>query len=156
MKPGPEHEQFGAWQRYFAVEANNRAWRLADRYTGPSDDDALLDAAHAAAWHWQAIGTVQHHMRATMLLAHVHALRGDGELATHYAKRMRDYFVAAETTEAWELALTHVIYANAARVSGVRGEYVDEYAKAQAAFAEVQDQEERQILAGTFAQVPGP
>ena len=54
------------------------------------------------------------------------------------------------------ITLTHVIYANAARVSGRQAEYVDAYAKAQAAFAEVQDQEERQILTATFAQVPGP
>ena len=156
MKPGPEHEDFAAWHRHFGVEANNRAWRLADQRSGTADDDELLNAAHAAAWHWQAIGKEQHHMRATMLLAHVHALRGDGALALQYATRMRDFFVAAGNTEAWELALAHAIHANAARLSGRRADYVDSYGKAQAALAEVHNQEERDILACTFAHIPAP
>ena len=66
------------WHKRFTVETNNRAWDLAIQPRTPAQDREMLDAAHASAWHWSAIGTELNRMRATMLLAEVHAVLGHG------------------------------------------------------------------------------
>jgi hypothetical protein len=146
-----------AWHRHFAMEANNRAWSLAEL---PQRDAAaereMLDVAHASAWHWAAIGNELHRMRYTMLLAQVHALVGDGERAIVYATPMRDFFVARDDTPDWELAFAHAIYANAARVAGQRDAYIAAYAQAAQALDAIADTQDREIVARTFRQVPAP
>ena len=54
--------------KYFAVECNNRAWRLSESpRRSPGDDREMLDAAHAAAFHWSKVGTEVHAARAVLL-----------------------------------------------------------------------------------------
>ena len=68
--PGtPTAEELHDRHRYFAVECNNRAWDLAAKPRTAAEDDEMLNAAHAAAYHWRAVGTDLHAMRARMLLA---------------------------------------------------------------------------------------
>ncbi len=98
-----------SWHRHFAAQANNRAWNLAEARGDAMLDHDLLNAAHAAAWHWSVVGTELHHMRATMLLAHVHALLGHGRTAWGYAESMRRAFLAWPETPDWELAFVHAI-----------------------------------------------
>lgn len=63
------------WHRAFAMTANDRAWTLAEQTARTAaEDEEMLNTAHAAAYHWNAIGTELHHMRAKMLLAQVHAI----------------------------------------------------------------------------------
>jgi hypothetical protein len=54
----PEH-----WQRYFAIEFNNRAWSLTTRPRSADEDREMLNTAHASALHWNAIGTELNRMR---------------------------------------------------------------------------------------------
>src|SRR5262245_57182063 len=105
------------WHRYFAMQANNRAWELSVRERTPAEDREMLDAAHASAWHWAQVGTELNRMRATMLLAEVHALAGDGARALAHAREMRAYFLANETPE-WEIAFTHAVTAHCAAKAG--------------------------------------
>jgi hypothetical protein len=49
-----------------------------------AEDQEMLNAAHASAWHWAGVGTELNRMRATMLLAEVHALLGLGQSALAY------------------------------------------------------------------------
>jgi hypothetical protein len=76
----------------------------------------MQDAAHASAWHWAAVGNELNRMRATMLLAEVHALLGHGATALAYAREMRGYFLAADAPD-WELAFTHAVHAHAAHAA---------------------------------------
>ena len=115
----------------------------------------MLHAAHGSAWHWSKVGTDLHHMRATMCLAEVHALLGHGAIALAYAQVMRSFFLARETDD-WELALTHAIYAHAAAVAGRSEEHRAAYAAASTALAAIADEEDRVIVAQTFAHVPRP
>ncbi|HEY3564173.1 MAG TPA: hypothetical protein VGL96_04150, partial [Casimicrobiaceae bacterium] len=85
----PEGIDPESWHRFFGSTANNRAWTLAEMPSHEVDRDELLNAAHAAAWHWQQIGTELHRMRACMLLAQAHARAGLGSSALAYAERMR-------------------------------------------------------------------
>src|SRR6266496_46965 len=117
MARSPEDTDLVSWHRHFAMEANNRAWQLSIEPRDPVRDREMLDAAHASAWHWQVAGTKLNHMRATMLLAEVHALLGHGRTALAYAREMREYFVHKADTPDWETAFAHAVYAHAAHAA---------------------------------------
>ena len=156
MQQAPEASDPQGWHKQFAAAANNRAWDLAVLTRTPAQDQEMLDAAHASAWHWRAVGTVQHRMRATMLLAEVHALLGLGKSALRHAQEMRSYFLNESDTPDWELAFTHAIYAHAACAAGEHELHRQTYAQAQAAIKAIADDEDRSIVAQTFEQVPPP
>ena len=143
------------WHKRFAAEANNRAWELSVLERTAEQDLEMLDAAHASAWHWSAIGTELNRMRSTMLLAEVHALLGFGASALHYAEEMRTYFVGRETDD-WELAFTHVIHAHAASAAGAVETHRLAYQAAKIALNAIADAEDRAIVNKTFSQVPLP
>ena len=143
------------WHERFAMACNNRAWELAVQRRTASEDREMLDAAHASAWHWGRIGTELNRMRATMLLAEVHALLGMGPSALALAEEMRGYFVAHECAD-WELAFTHAIHAHAAHAAGRLAEYREAHGKAAAALHAIAGEEDRKIVAQTFDQIPRP
>ena len=156
MPNQPEDTKPESWHRFFAVAANNQAWQLAEDYAAEAGAAELLNAAHAAAFHWQAVGTELHNMRAKMLLAQAHALVGHGRRALAYAQEVRSYFLAKPDTPDWELAFVHAIHAHAAAVAGETQQHAQSYAAAAAAMEVIADAEDRNIVAKTFRQVPAP
>ena len=74
--------------RWFAVEFNNRAWDLIEKEGRTADEtQAMIHAAHAAACHWQAIGTSLNAQRAEGLLATAYLKAGRAEPALRHAQR---------------------------------------------------------------------
>ena len=111
MSQQQSESERAAWHKRFAAECNNRAWELTTAARGAPEDREMLDVAHASAWHWGKVGSELNRMRATMLLAEVHALLGMGERALANAEEMRTYFLAHESPD-WEIAFAHAIYAH--------------------------------------------
>lgn len=155
MPHPPDDADPDRWHRYFAMEANNRAWALAAQARSPDEDREMLSAAHAAAHHWFIVGQKIHNMRAAMLLAEVHALLGFGATAQAWAVEVRDYFAARDTAD-WEMAFAHTIVAHAAAVAGDTPLHKAAYGQAAAALDVIADAEDRRIVALTFDQVPKP
>ena len=151
----PEDNDTNSWHRYFAMECNNRAWQLAVQSRTGEEDLEMLNAAHAAALHWQVIGTEMNTMRATILLAEVQALLGFGVSAFRYAEDMRHYFLDGDTPD-WEIAFTHAIHAHAAAVAGEVDHHRASYHAARQAIDAIVDDEDRAIVLQTFDQVPAP
>jgi hypothetical protein len=145
-----------SWHRFFGSSANNSAWALAELPSEELDRRALLDAAHAAAWHWQAIGTELHRMRALMLLALAHARCGLGTTALAYADEMRSFFLAAPGSPDWEVAFAHAVHAHAASAAGAATQHAHSYAQAVRAVAAISDQEDKAIVERVFRNVPAP
>lgn len=144
------------WHRYFAIECNNRAWSLATQTSRTSDEvAAMLDAAHAASFHWQVVGTELNHLRAKLLLAEAHALAGFGQSAFTIAEDVRSSFLGRES-DAWEVALVYAIHAHAAAVAGMPQAHRASHAAAADALATIADDENRRIVLLTFAHVPAP
>lgn len=152
----PEDTNPGSWHRYFAMECNNRAWDLAGQ-PARSEDEAseMLNAAHAAAWHWKIVGTDLNWMRASTVLAEVHALMGFGQSALRLSGQVRTYFLSRETDD-WEIAFVHTIHAHAALVAGDQLTYRNSYHDAIQAIEAIADDEDRKIVLQTFKQVPKP
>jgi hypothetical protein len=153
MSQQPDEAQ--AWHKRFAMQCNNSAWDLSTTERTPQQDQEMLDAAHASAWHWAKVGTELNRMRAAMCLAEVYALLGDGGLALAYAQEMRAYFLGHDTPD-WELAFTHAIHAHAAAAAGRGDEHRASYEAARLAIAAIADEEDRAIVLKTFSQVPAP
>ena len=152
----PENTTPESWHRFFAATANNSAWALAERPARDVDLRELLNAAHASAWHWQAVGNELNRMRALMLLAQAHAVAGLGKTALAYADEMRSYFLAAPKTPDWELAFVHAIHAHAASAAGSAEQHARSYAEAAKAVAAIVDAEDKEIVERTFRHVPAP
>jgi hypothetical protein len=158
--PAPTDTDPSAWHRHFASQANNRAWDLAESRGDASHDAEMLAAAHAAAWHWNAVGTDLHRLRATMLLALVNALAGHGATALAQAEAVREGFLPQgqprEGTPDWELAFVHAILALAAHAAGRGDLHAAAWARAQHAIEAIADPEDRAIVLKTWARVPAP
>jgi hypothetical protein len=149
-------EELAKWNRWFAVECNNRAWRLSEASTRTaSENDEMLDCAHAAALHWGKVGTELQRARSTMLLAHVHALLGFGPSAMNFAKVSFDY-VCSHESPAWEVAFAHAVLANAAAAAHDRENHVKHHAIAQSLGNVLPNAEERAIFNATFRVIPVP
>jgi hypothetical protein len=149
-------EEATAWHRRFAAAANNRAWDLSEQQTRkPAEDEEMLNAAHASAWHWAKAGNELNRMRATMLLAEVHALLGFGHSAMAYAEEMRTYFLGVQSP-ASEVAFVHAVHAHAASAAGETEKHRASYGLALAAIEAVSNEEEQRIVARTFSRVPKP
>jgi hypothetical protein len=154
MAKPPETTDPQNWHRFFGASANNAAWQFAEQAPETVNARELLNAAHTAAWHWEAVGTELNSMRARMLLAHAHAMAGLGRTALQFADEMRAYFLAAPDTPDWELAFVHVVHAAAAHAAGAIAEHAASYAKAQAALAAIADADDRAIVERVFRHVP--
>lgn len=156
MPQTPESTNASDWHRYFAIECNNRAWTLSVKKRSAEEDAEMLDLAHTAAYHWNAVGTEQNTMRAKALLAEVHAAIGNGPIAITYAKSIGDYFIGNKETPDWELALTHVIVAHAAAAAGQGDLHRKHYELASQSIKAIADEEDRAIVNETFVLVPKP
>jgi hypothetical protein len=156
MPKSPEDVKPESWHRYFGASANNRAWDLAECERTQIDIDELLDAAHAAAWHWKVIGNELNRMRALMLLAQAHAVAGLSESAVRYANAMRTYFLSNANTPDWELAFTHVVHAYAMSAAQLHDAHAASYAAATRAVESIKDDEDRKIVERVFRHVPRP
>ena len=156
MAKAPEDTRPETWHRHFAAAANNKAWAMAEMPRSQVDVPALLNAAHASAWHWQVVGNELNQKRALMLVAQAHAVAGLGESALRYSTEMRAYFLAQASTPDWELAFVHAIHANAAHAAGDKAQHRNSYALAESAIKAIADDEDRGIVLRLFAQVPRP
>ncbi|HMF27372.1 MAG TPA: hypothetical protein VKE42_01285, partial [Candidatus Cybelea sp.] len=116
----------------------------------------LLNAAHAAAWHWGHVGNELNRMRALMLLAQAHAQAGLGTSALAYADEMKAYFLASPSTPDWEVAFTHVVHSYSAWAAKATEQHARSYAQALQAVAAIADEEDRAIVERVFRHVPAP
>jgi catechol 2,3-dioxygenase-like lactoylglutathione lyase family enzyme len=74
--------------RWFAAQANNLAWDLVEAAGRSSEEtDRMIQAAHAACFHWHQVGTPLNHLRAQCLLATAYAAAGLPEGAVRHAHR---------------------------------------------------------------------
>jgi hypothetical protein len=148
-------EEATTWHRRFAAAGNNRAWELSVKTRSSAEDQEMLNAAHASAWHWTQVGTELNRMRAFMLLAEVHALLGFGQSALAYADEMRTYFLGIQSPD-WEMAFVHVVHAHAASAAGETDKHRTSYRLAVAALEAISRAEERGAVASTLSHVPRP
>ena len=142
--------------RQHAMECNNLAWALSEStYRTPLQDNEMLDAAHASAYHWARIGTDLNRARARMLLGHVHAALGMTATALVYARESFEY-LAAHNAPDWEIAFAHAVLAHAAFAAGEVDLHRRHFASANELGRAIADPEDREIFFKTFNVIPAP
>lgn len=107
----PTADEINKWHRWNAIECNNFAWDLIEQgEIAEADRDQLLNAAHAARFHWLKVGNAANDIAADHLLAIAHARVGSKELAKAIADRC---LAASEKTElsTWGAAFTQLVAA---------------------------------------------
>jgi hypothetical protein len=143
-----------SWHRRFAVDANNRAWSLAEKTElTPAEERELLYAAYASAHHWSKIGTEEQFARAELLLGQAHARLGQSSLAMKFATGAFTSITSRDAAP-WEIAFAHAVLANAAAASGNWELHREHYETAKELGDTLADPEDRQIFHKTFDLIP--
>jgi hypothetical protein len=154
MSDQPSPEEINRWNRWFAVECNNRAWELSSKpERSPADDNEMVYAAFAAAFHWSKAGRPVNNGRADVTLAHMLSLVEQGNAALFYARRGLEFFEANPVTD-WDIAFAHAEMAFAAAVCGDADLHASHYARARQLGEAIAEEEDRKIFLGEFAKLP--
>jgi hypothetical protein len=106
--------------RWFAVETNNLAWDLLESGTWTdAQSERMIDAAHAAAFHWSEVGTPLNYLRAQTLLTTMYARLGFTDAALRHAAKCRraSESIGAEQTP-WDRACVCAATAEAHALAG--------------------------------------
>jgi hypothetical protein len=151
----PTPEETARFHRYFAVEANNEAWQRTLDDPTERDATAMLNASHAAAYHWAVVGNDLNAFRATLLLAHVHAYCGHGTLAWLYAQKCEEYHRRNQLA-GWEASFALMIAAQAAYADGRHEEHKQLYERAATQIGLIEDPADREIVELTWKSIPVP
>jgi hypothetical protein len=142
-------------QRAVAVRLFNRTWDLLEQTDrDPAADRALLAAALASRLHWEGVGTDENLAAGDWLVSHVACHLGYADLALDFAAAAHERAAALEVPR-WLLASTQEGLARAHAVAG-HPEERDRWADAaRRTLAGVDDPDDREIVEGQLATVPG-
>lgn len=131
--------------KWFAIECNNGAWELASKPDLTTEQKhELLLTAYASVYHWSKVGEPVNVARGEMLLAHVHAIRDEGDIAMRYANSIRSYY-EANAGDPWEWGFVHLELGFAFAILGDKDSAADEFAKVRELIATM-DKEDAEIV----------
>jgi hypothetical protein len=137
----------------FAKQANGQVWKLLmqDNRTA-EEDQRMLAAAFASAYHWSIVGTALHHQRAEWLLAHVHTALGNTSAALDHAQICQELTQAnQELMKDFDLAYAAEGLARAHALAGNSAEAKRLKAEARRLGNLIQNAEDKQIFDGDFS-----
>jgi hypothetical protein len=140
--------------RAFARQTNQRTWALlTDAARTPDDDDAMVTAAYASAYHWAAVGGAVEEARAEWLLSRVHVVVGRLDVAAHHARRSMQVCEDNGIGD-FDLAYAYEAMARVASVSGDRSGTDQWRARATRAGDEIADSEDKALFLTDLADGP--
>jgi hypothetical protein len=143
-------------ERRLASDLFNLVWVLLDTEDRtPSQDDAMVHAAHASRWHWGQVGGPEQQAVGEWQCSRVYSVLGRGEQALHHARRCLelsardgvDDFVVASAHEA--LARAHAVLGD---LDAARAERNAAYAIA----VDLDDDDDRGVIEGDLGTLPIP
>ena len=141
--------------RRLGVDLFNSAWTLIrkDERTR-DDDDELIHAAHASAYHWRHADGArpENRARSEWQISRVYAVLGRGEPAVHHAQRCLDHCLDNGIGD-WDLAFAYEALARAHRVAGDEDAYRRNLDLAREAGAAIADAEDRELLERDLAEL---
>lgn len=142
-------------ERQVAVDLFNGVWRLMETEDRtPAQDDRMPHMAHASRYHWEQAGTAVHLARGEWQCSRVYAVLGRAEPARHHARRVLEICEEHGIGD-WDLAFAHEALARAAAVGGDLDAARRHLADARRAAEQVADPEDRALLDGDLAAIPG-
>ena len=137
--------------RQLGVDLFNEVWRLMETR---EDDERMLHAAHASAYHWGEAPECEpkNRARSEWQVSRVYAVLGRAEPAHHHAQRCLEISEAnPENMEDWDLPFAHEALARAHAVAGNAAESRDHLATARELAVSLADLEDREHLEEALA-----
>jgi hypothetical protein len=135
--------------RRLGVDLYNATWKLLEQKSRlPAEDDEMLNAAHASAYHWsRAEGAgPENAARSHWQLSRVNAVLGRGEAAVYHAERCLEIYTENGIGD-WDLASAYEALARAHRVAGNDAEFRRNLALGKGALEQIADAEDREHIA---------
>lgn len=134
----------------FASQLNGEVWELLDTTDRSSaDDERMLYAAWASAYHWLQAGTAVHHQRAEWMLSRVYTVLGDTPAAIAHARRCLELTETSPGEMApFDLAYACEAIARASALAGDEPEATRYLELAREAGTRIANAEDRQIFEG--------
>jgi hypothetical protein len=139
--------------RTLGVELYNTTWELLEGEAAP---DAVVDTAHASAFHWShaAGATAANLARSQWLCSHVYAVLGRSEPALYHAERCLALVLGApDEMEEFDLPAAYEALARAHAVAGRSEEARRFLALGRAEISTIADAEDREHLESQFASI---
>jgi hypothetical protein len=142
-------------QRKLAANLFNYVWTLLENTDRTlAETDRMIHAAHASTFFWEEVGEPVNRARGEWQISRVYATVGRPEPALHHAARCLAICRGNEIG-GFDLGYAYEAMARANGLGGDRGA-AGEYARlAGEAAAEVEDQEDRELLLSDLATLPG-
>jgi hypothetical protein len=140
--------------RSLGVALFNEVWRLMETR---EDDERMLHATHASAYHWSAAPECEpkNRARSEWQLSRVYAVLGRPEPAVHHAQRCLEICEAdPENMEDWDLAFACEALARAHLVAGDATEARRSEERARMLGKKLADSEDREHLDEALATLP--
>lgn len=141
--------------RRLGVDLFNHTWTLLGKEGRTAlEDDEMLDATHASAYHWSVVGEPENLVRAQWQISRVNAVLGRGEAAVYHGQRCVDHCLEHGIGD-WDLAFAYEALARGHKVSGNRDEYERVLALAREAGAKIAEADDREHFEEDLRELAG-
>jgi DNA-binding transcriptional MerR regulator len=150
-----EPETMDVDHRRLGVDLFNYTWTFLERENRTrEEEDEMLYATHASAYHWlHAEGTrPENRARGEWQIARVYAVLERGEPAIHHAQRCLDHCLENGIGD-WDLAFAYEALARAHKVAGHDEDFRRNLGLAREAGARIADAEDRELLEKDVAEL---
>jgi hypothetical protein len=139
--------------RRLGVELFNHVWTLLEKpERTPAEDDEMVHAAHASAYHWRQVGTPAHFARSEWQCSRVYAVLGRAEPALWHARRCLEFVEEhPDEMEPWDEPFAHEALARAYGAAGDAEAVRRHGERARAGADAVDDDEDRDHLLAALA-----
>jgi hypothetical protein len=138
--------------RAIAVATFNACWDILDKPERTRDDEiTLLTSAFASRLHWLEAGGPRQWVTSDWMVSRAAGIAGYPSLSIDFAQRAVD---ASDGQPDWMVASAAEGLARAYALAGDRERRAEWVAKATALVAAIEEDEEREIIAGQLATMP--
>ena len=134
--------------RQLGVDLYNYTWTLLEQEDRTrDDDDELLNATHASAYHWShaAVAGPQNAARSQWQISRVNAVLGRGAAALYHAERCLEHCTENGIGD-WDLAAAYEAVARAHKVLGNDAEFRHNLELGRDALAQIAKEEDREHI----------
>ncbi len=139
-------------QRVFAPSLNAVTWALMQKPDRTAaDNEKMLYAAFASAFHYNEVGKPEHHQRAEWLISRVYCLLGNATEALRHARRCLELTEQHDPhMDDYDIAFAYEAMARAGALAGNMDEARVFHGKAAAAAAQIEDPGHRKVFEEEF------
>jgi hypothetical protein len=139
--------------RQLGVDLFNFVWTLLEKADRTQDeDDLMVHAAHASAYHWRQVGEPKHFARSEWQCSRVYAVLGRPEPALHHARRCLEWCERGEVAD-WDVPYAHEALARAYEVAGDAEAAARHLALARELGEAIEDPEDKELLEKDLATI---